>query len=163
MAAGLFARHSIGSHPLAKRLLRLSAEKEGASDFARCLHASMCSSDSDFAKHADTLDKAISRNPYNESILKTAADFHVQRQDWSALEETMRNAAERAPWLSTPHKNRALAATKLRKQHADIVRFYESAVECATASNDDQSLTWYAKYLLNNGSPRSVWRSVPRT
>ncbi len=153
--AGLMARQHLGSRSLAKRLLGLAVQKEDAPDLARAIHADLGSRDPQPQKHKKTLEDVIERNPYDESMVKAAGNFFIDRDDWPGLEEVMSKAAQRCPWLSTPHRCRARAAERMRRKHEDVVGFYEQAIACALQCDDAQAFSWYAHYLYNNGSPRS--------
>ena len=153
--AGMMAREMLGSQSLAKRLLELAVKKGRASDLAKAIHAELCARDPDWKTHEQTLKDVVARNPYDEALVKAAANFYIERDDWPGLEETMRDAAQRAPWLSAPHRCRARAAEKMRRNHADIVAFCDQAVACGVQCRDDQAFSWYANYLFNNGEPRS--------
>jgi tetratricopeptide (TPR) repeat protein len=154
-AAGLFARQKLGSSSLARRLFAAAVQKPEVSDLARAIHAELCAGDPNWKEHEKTLLAVLDRNPYDESAIKAAGNFYIERDDWPALEDTMRRAAERAPWLSTPHRVRARAAERMRKNHTDIVDFYEKAIACSQQPGDFQTFSWYASYLFNNGSYRS--------
>lgn len=147
--AGLIARERLGSETLAKKLLALAITKEDAPELARAVCAELCAGDPNWPEHQQTIMALVEGNPNNEAILKAAANFYVHRQDWPGLEEQMRKAVDRAPWLASAHRCRARAAERMRKKDSDIVAFYEKAVECAAASRDDQAPLWYALYLLD--------------
>jgi hypothetical protein len=151
----LIAQHNLGNSGLAKNLLRRAKERGVSTYLIEAFLAELSAKDHDWEHHKKLLDDLVGKHPQDSTLLASAANFFIARNDWEGLESNMAKAENLCRWLPLPPRNRAQAAEQLKKEHGIVLDHYERSINNSTIGTDSTSYEWFARYLINGYKPRS--------
>ena len=147
--AALFAKNNLSNKPLVRRLLDKALKISPDNTLAKAVRYEYIAYEKPREEAQKEIEDLLSKHGGDPSIVKAAANYYIELDDYQGLKDAMLIVANKYPTSAPAYRNLAVAAEELRLDSREIETYYDKALQYSR--NDDSIHARYGHYLRSLG------------